>query len=703
MQAALSKAIVLLTLSLAIGVNATTLGLLDHLMFKPLSQVREIERLVQIDTVRNYPAYRTLREQSRAMEIAAYWPQTLSFERGSEARRVDAEFVSDNYFQVLGAQPAMGRWFTEDEETPSTLSPVAVLSYDFWKKQFNADSSILGNTAWIMNGRYRIVGIAPRGFTGALVSRVDLWLPMSNNPAIGVGNLVQPRSGWHYTIGRLRDEFTPEQAVAEGEGFLKSGEIGIADAFQMRPLGEIRTRGLTAQDRSLVIWLSAAAGVLLLMACVNFAGVLQARFRESLLLAALSTAGAVVFLLGAAPNVREFFVAQPDAAEFLDARTLAITSLLALLSVLLIRVVPAMRLWQRSIFLITQVAMTLVLLVGAGLFIRSLQQVRQVEYGVEIDRVFLVTPNLVAAGYSPQEANALSERLLERAQSLPDVESAALDVSLPFGPALAGGFLPVGGGGSTRNALPVVHIVSPGYIATLGTKVVEGRGLNAADAAGTPPAVMVSRRTALEYWPGETALGKCLMTFRSPACFEVVGVVENTRWRVQGGASPLEVFVPLAQGSAAFPAATVRALLVRTGGGAAAASRIVADLRSTVPELPYMTAVPLWSMLDSQTRDWRLGAMLFGLPGLVALVLTAAGLLQLPRQARGMLLVGAGLVIGITAALAMTRYVENLLFNVSRTDPATFVIASAIIAAVALAVIQSAPYLRTEKDSGGNT
>ncbi len=702
MQSAFFKALVLLTLSIAVGVNAITLGLLDHLMFKPLGHVLKPERLVHIDTIRNYPAYLTLREKSRSMDISAYWPQTLSFERGPGARRVDAEFVSHSYFDVLGARPEIGRWFTEDEETPASLSPVAILSYDFWQRQFNGDSSILGKTAWIMNGEYRIAGVAPRGFTGALVSHVDLWLPMSSNPAIGVGNLVQPRSGWHYTIGRLRDGFTFEQAVEEGSVFLKSGELGLAGEFLMRPLNQVRVRGLTAQDRRVVTWLSAAAAVLLLIACVNVAGLIQVGFVGCLLLAALSAAGGVMFSLTVAPVVREFFVTQTDAAELLGPRTFAIIGLLALLSVLMIRIVPSMRSWQRSICVVVQVAVTLVLLIGSGLFIRSLGQARQVEYGVKIDGIFVVTPNLVAAGYSPRDANALSERLLERAQSLPDVDSAALDVSTPFGAGLAGGFLPVGGGGSTRNALPVVHIVSPGYLETLGTKVLEGRSLNNADAAGAKNAAMVSRRTALEYWPGKTALGKCLMTFTSPECFEVVGVVENTRWRVQGGASPPEVFVTLEQGSTAFPAAAVRALIFQTGGGSAAAARIVADLRSAVQDLPYMTAVPLWSMLDSQTREWRLGATLFGFLGLVALLLTAAGLLLLdPGQA--LLLVSGGLVIGIAAELALRRYVEELLFNISPTDPVTFIAASLIIAAVALAVIQSAPYFMARKGSGGNS
>lgn len=702
MQSAFSKALVLLTLSIAVGVNAITLGLLDYLLFKPLGQVLEPERLVQIDTIRNYPAYLALREKSRSMAIAAYWPQTLSFDRGPGARRVDAEFVSHNYFQVLGVQPTIGRWFTEDEETPASLSPVAILSYDFWQRQFNADSSILGKTAWVMNGEYRILGVAPRGFTGALVSHVDLWLPMSNNPAIGVGNLVQPRSGWHYTIGRLRDGFTFEQAVAEGSVFLKSGELGLADEFVMRPLNQVRVRGLTAQDRTVVTWLSAVAAVLLLIACVNVAGLIQVGFVECLMLSALSAAGGVMFSLAVAPVIREFFVTQTDAAELFGPKTFAITALLTLLSVLMIRIVPSMRSWQRSIFVVVQVAVTLVLFIGSGLFIRSLGQARQVEYGVEIDGLFLVTPNLVAAGYLPREVNAISGRLLERAQSLPDVESAALDVSTPFGAGLAGGFLPVGGGGSTRTALPVVHIVSPGYLETLGTKVLEGRSLNSADAAGAKNAVMVSRRTALEYWPGKTALGKCLMTFTSSACFEVVGVVENTRWRVQGGASPPEVFVTLAQGSTAFPAAAVRALLFRTVGGSAAAARIVADLRTAAQDLPYMSAVPLWSMLDSQTREWRLGATLFGFLGLVALVLTAAGVLLLD-PGRGLLLVSAGLVIGIAAELVLRRYVEDLLFNISSTDPVTFITASLIIAAVALAVIQSAPYFMIRKGSGGNS
>jgi hypothetical protein len=527
---------------------------------------------------------------------------------------VTAEFVTANYFQLLGAEPALGRWFTPDEETAATLCPAAILSYGFWQSRLGGDRTILGKSIWITNAAYTVAGVAPRGFTGALVNRVDLWLPFSQNPATGVANIMDPRSAWHYAIGRLRNGFTFEQALTEGASLLSS------EGFLMRPLGEVRMRNLSAEDKRIVVGLNAAAAILLAIACLSVSGLLE--IPAMILSWILSAAGAVMFLVWVAPSVRAFFVSDADAAGFVDTRMLAITAGAALCSALLGGLARGIPWWLRRVLAVIQGAVALVLLVGAGLFMRNLQQVRQLPFGVDVDKVFLVMPNLAAAGYSAQESKSIYQRLLEHAHNLPETENAALDVSLPIGGGVAGGFLPAEEG-SSRNVVPFAHIVTSGYLGTLGAKVIEGRGFTPADRAGAPPVAMVTRRAALEYWPGKSAVGKCLLALRGFTCFQVVGVVENTRWRVLGGGAPPEVFAPLAQSESAFPEAAIRVLLIRTSGGPAAASRIVSSLRATEPELPYMNAVSLWSLLDGQTRRLRLGAAVFGLFGLVAAVLAA--------------------------------------------------------------------------------
>jgi hypothetical protein len=677
--ASAAAVLVALTLAASAGTSVTMFSIMDHVMLRPLAHVLQPERLVSVDAVRDYSPYLTLREKIGSMDVAAYWPQTLSLNRGPGAVPVSAEFVSYNYFDVLGAQPALGRWFDENEETAGRLSAVVVLSDRLWKSRFQADASIIGRPVWITNAEYTVIGVAPGGFTGALADRVDLWLPFSRNTAIGSFNIMQPGSAWHYTFGRLRENFTLEEALAEGATLAQSGALGVVEEFTLQPLADIRTRNTSAGDRTLIVVLNVAGGIILLLACVNAAGLLRSsNWRTIASMAAVSAIGAAFFVFWAAPLVRDFFMSAAEAGDFFDARTAAATVGFALVAAILSGVLPAFPGW-RGLIAVSQIALTFVLLVGAGLFLRSVQQVRALPWGYDADSVFLLMPNLAAAGRSPQEANAIYQRMHERVQSQPNVERATVDVSLPFGSGVAGGLVPVDSTSTSRNVVPFVHIVTPDYLEVLGAKLVAGRNIGPEDTAAAPPVLMISQRTALEYWSGQSALGQCFLAFRTGQCFEVVGVVENTRWRVQGGASPPEVFVPLAQAPTAFPSASIRCLLIRISGGPGDAEQVVSDLRDLEPDLPYMTAIPLWSLLDSQTRPWRLGATVFGFFALIALLISGAGVAGVR-----FLYVVIGWIAGLAVSLASGRYVERLLFDVSPTDAGVLTLASVVILVIAI-------------------
>ncbi|HEX9700220.1 MAG TPA: FtsX-like permease family protein [Acidobacteriota bacterium] len=259
-----------------------------------------------------------------------------------------------------------------------------------------------------------------------------------------------------------------------------------------------------------------------------------------------------------------------------------------------------------------------------------------------------------------------------------------------------------------RGALPFLHHVTPDYFATLGSPLIAGRGFTAQDHAGAPPVIIVTRRTAAAYWPDEDAIGQCLRTMDASECWEVVGIVEDTLWNVTGTRGPEEVFTAWAQMRArtSFP---LRALYVRVRKPSAIGP-VLADLRASEPDLPYMEVASLWSQMDGQTRSWRLGATVFSLFGVLALALATVGIFGLlafvARQRapeigvrvalganrrdviglvvrQGMFFVVLGWALGVAASLALTRYVESLLFDVTPTDPATFAAASGLIAIVA--------------------
>jgi predicted permease len=759
---------VVATLALGVGVNTTMFSLVDHLMLRPPAHVTAPERLVHLPSIRNYRHVLNLRERAPSMEVAAYASRTLSLGRGEDARSVAVEFVSHNYFSLLGVQPGLGRWFSAQEETPGTLSAVAILSDRLWRRWFKGDPSMLGQSMWVSNGLYVVVGVAPPGFTGALVNPVDIWLPISANPAlVPPETLLRPSGGWHFTIGRLRQGVTVAQAQAEGaaaELDVEAPRRGRPPDFSLRPFHELRIPGSDVRDRTIATWLAGAAALVLLIACANVAGLLLVRtverrheiavrvqlgagtFRivrqllaEAGLIAALCAAVSLLFLMWAAPFVRSFFVDESFASEFLDRRVLAVTAALAVGASLLSAIPPAWRTLGadqltalkagrtgskrqsrgRGLLLAAQMTLTLALLVGAGLFVRSLAHVQGLDFGFDPDEVLVVSADLVRAGYATPDANAIYAQLRERARSIPGVHGAALNVSLPVGDGIAGGFRPPGTDPSRPMAAPFLHVVTPDYLATVGLRVVEGRGLAPEDDAGSPGVVLVSRRTADQYWPGANPLKQCLTTLRGSECFAVIGVVENSRWalntllngqRVSDEWGPPEVFVAVAQSPRVVPNAAIRALFVRTTGGSRVRAQIIADLRTTRPDLPYLEVRSLWSLMDRQTRSWRLGAAVLSLFGTLAVVLAAVGVhgglafavrqrtpevgLRLALGARTwdivrliardqlrICMLGCGLGAGL--ALALSRYLQSLLIGIEPTDTTTFVAATVITLAAA--------------------
>jgi predicted permease len=367
----------------------------------------------------------------------------------------------------------------------------------------------------------------------------------------------------------------------------------------------------------------------------------------------------------------------------------------------------------RATLLVTQVALSVVLLFGAGLFVRSLRNVRAIDLGFDAERLLMATVELPREGYTPERRNALFKDMMARVAALPGVEAAAVAVTSPFYSTISMSLsvpgrdsLPEREGGS-----PNMNAVTPDFFRTMGLELKRGRTLTEADGPTAERVAVVNEEMARYVWPGEDALGKCFRVGADTTpCIQVVGIVENqVNNDLQEAVPPAFYYLPLDQSTGRFP---MRALFVRTPGRPSAiAATVRRAMQGVSSELPAVQVQSVEEMLDPQIRPWRLGATLFGVFGLVALVIAALGLygvlaytvaqrshemgvrVALGAQrgdvlrlvvGQGTRLAVVGVAIGAVAALAGGRALASRLYGVSASDPATLAAVAATLVAVAV-------------------
>lgn len=753
-------ALIALTLALGVGANAAMFGLVDVLMFRTPAHVREPERIVRVGAP-NYVAYQGLRERLHSIELTAYTRQTLSFGQGTDAVPFRAECVTPTYFSVAGVSPWRGRAFLSDDDRPGAPRTI-VLSHGFWNTHFSADPDVIGSPILLAGHTFDIVGIAPRGFTGLAFEAIDGWILLTAAPetcSFSNTNLLQSAdSFWLTALGRLQDDVAPAQAAAEllfvepdVEGRPKQLVDGtlVDGSFELAPLYASRRLRLSADSR-LALWLAGGAAALFLLACANIAGLLwtqtldrgremalrlqlgasRARifaqlFTEHLMIAI--AAGVVAVLVGAwiGRGVRQYFPVAVD-ADLMGTRTLLVVAALALAAGVLIGVVPAIHAsrWGAERFLRTgqpvmaarprgpgallslQVGLALVLVSAAGLFVDSVNRHRR-DFLYDLDRVVVASADFRKSSIgTPQEIRAVFRLLEERVRALPQVERTALSAA-----PLLGGPVSVVAIRRSQDApsaeMNARHEVSPDYFATLGLRMVSGRGFTEADRHGTP--VVINEALAATLFPGEDAIGQPLLVGNRQR--EIVGVSRVFRNTIrpddQVGS---QIFVPLTEASDSQT--TPQLLLVRTRGSASPALPAIASaLQSAAPDLPYVSVRTLEDLADAQARSWLLGARVFGLFGTLAVVLAGIGIygalaftirrrtveigvrMALGAMRRdiarmvlqqGALVVSFGLVLGLAGAFAGSGYVQNLLFDAAAVNPTAFVTASAVVIVAAL-------------------
>ena len=692
--------------------------------------------------------------------IAAVATQRRATGDGVATREVPVTGASAAYFALFDVHPVIGRLFDEPDDRLPQGSPVAVLGYGYWTAAFGARADVIGQALRIGGTRFTIIGVAPKDFVGLEEGAA----PAAFVPFAAFVWDARPEDHtadyhWQFLqiVAKRKPGVTVDTATADLSAAIERSWIAEgrshADRIAARPggvLGPVQLeRGPMARPEAHVaVWIGGVATIVFLIACANVANLLLvrtvARRRElamrlalgasfarltrqlcieSALLSMAGAAGSLLVASGVAAFVSaQFLPADAPAAAPLQARTVAITLFTTLIAAMAVSVAPtglarrtdlvkplgaggrttdARGSRTRTGLLVAQVSLSVLLLIGAGLFVRSLQQARDVHLGYDVEPVIVI--NEYRRGDQRQPGSAwidVERRLAEAAARLPGVVAASPVATVPFW-----GFesRPLSIDGTSEqevNALGEFYLQAgtADYFRTVGTRLVRGRGFEPSDTSAAPPVVVVSSAMARVLWPGREAIGQCLYIHAGPArptCRTVVGLVEDVRAESLEGTREFMYYVPLAQ----YPNPTGMLLVRVAGRGADFAETVRRGVQSVMPPDAYVTAVPFEDMLAPQVRSWELGATMFVAFGALALIVAAVGLYsvvaygiaQRTRELAVRVALGAApadvlrlifrgglrpvvgsIVIGCGAAAIAARAAASLLFRVSPTDPVVY-------------------------------
>jgi len=716
----------------------------------------------------SYPNFSDLRDRSHSFTgLTAFTIGPISLTGSGKPERVWGTLATANYFDVLGVQPMMGRGFLPAEDQSSNAAAVVVLSYRLWQKRFGGDPKIIGQTMSINTHPFTIVGVAPRVFQGSNTGlRSELWLPVTAIPQLsadGESMLRSRKGGWLNALGRLRPGTSREQAQADLSALMQQIALQYPEATKgpaqitLYPLWRA-PNGANAFFSLLLPILMALAGVVLLLACANIANLLLARgvgrqkemairlslgagrwrlirllLVENLILSVAGGGAALLVTLAAARSFMDFAPTSelPIWIEVnVDGRVLLATLTLSALTALLFGILPALRASATNPnsvlkdesgsvsggvrksrlstgLAVAQIALSLLLLISAGLFIRSFRATQQFNPGFNPQGVLVESYDLSLNGYKEAEGITFHRQVLEKAQALPGVQSASLADWVPLGfSSNSDEFIPEGYVPRPQEEIVagVAH-VSPGYFATMEIPLLQGRDFLPQDSTGSQPVVIINQAVAERYWPHQDPVGKQIKVEQKTAV--VAGVVRTTHYYQLNEKPRPFIYLPLYQfysGSAV--------LHVRSQGdvlaAATAAEQVIHQFNA---DLPVFDVTTLNARIGVASFVQRMAGTFVGWFGVLALSLAAVGIYGViaygtkqrtheigirmalgaePRDVlrlvlgKGLKMTCIGIAIGAAAALAVTRLMNSLLFGVSATDPLTFLGVTGLLAMVAL-------------------
>ena len=757
--------VVILTLALGIGANTAIFSFANGILLRPLPYPQSDRLAVLEETALkegginigvSYPNFLDWREQNKVFEgIATHFGTSrFAITAGGTPNEIRGTRVSYGLFEVLHVSPILGRTFSVEEDRPEE-DAVVILGYDLWQRSFGGNPNVIGQKLIVSSRPRTIVGVMPRGFRFPEVS--ELWVPLAVTPKI----YTRTDHGLE-AIARLKDGVTIAQAQTEMNNI--AARILEQNPVTNEGLGLNVTslrENLSGSYHDALLILLGVVGCVLLVACVNVANLMLARAtarqKEFALRAALGAsrwqimrqllleslmlaiAGGVLGFVLSIWALHLLLTAIPINLPFwmnfdLDWRVLGFTLAITLLTGLIFGAMPALQTSRvdlndtlkeggrgnsgvrnraRSLLVVSEIAMSLVLLVGAGLMIQSFLRLRHVNIGLDAKNVLTATIILPRAKYTQDDQRtAFFKQLVERVRNLPGVEAASATGTLPLGGNTWGRSLTVEGYPvlSVGQAPSIQHtVVTPGYFRTMGITLLAGRDFTDADTKDSQNITIIDERLARQYWPNESPLGK-RVRFGPPEDNEpwhtIVGVVSTVRHqRVQEETRP-SVYLPHQK-----IAAGGMSLVARTSANPhdfiGAVRREVAQLD---PDLPVSEVATMEEVVAESIWQPRLYAMLFVVFAGGALLLALIGIygvmaflvqtrtheigvrMALGATARdvfvlivgrGMKLTVVGVLIGIAGAIALTRLMHSLLFNTSATDPFTFILISLLLSVAA--------------------
>ncbi len=770
----------ILCIAIGVGANATIFSVVDAILLRPVPGVPDGAGLVEMGRMHpdedpmdtfSYLTWRDVIDGTRGqLEVGLWTFSPVSLSDTAEPEVALGYSVTPSYFSVLGLQPERGRFFDEQEGRVEAAEPVVVISHGMWQRRFGAAADVVGRTVRINGTAATIVGVAPEGFRGHLsVIGGDVWLPLGMRaPGLADRETLDGRfNNFLLGIGRLAPGASLDSARAAGsaamagvvERFprLEGTDVGIA------PLGTLPHFVQTLATLFLSV-LMVVVGLVLMIACINVAGMLLSRgvlrrreiavrlaigagrrrvvrqlLTENLMLFA---AGGGLGVLGAVWTTRLLGAINPPTPppfaftfDFaLDGRVLAFSLALTLAAGLLAGLGPALRSTRpdlvaglkdesaggrrrtrlRGALVAAQMAMTVLLLVAAGLFLRTLISARSIDPGFNPDGVVTLSLDLDLHGYDAEAGRRFLRELDGVLAATPGVEASSTAAILPLGlPANIGfggvnveGFEPPEGSGSWDGS---VNIVSPGYFETLEIPLLQGRDFDERDNGSSPRVAIINETMANHFWPGGDAVGRTFLTgtFAEGTPWRVIGVARDAKYQSLAGETPFFMYVSVQQRYRSQMSLMVKA----ADAGSPPLGAIRAAIDRLDPDLPFLEVVSLAEYVEIGFLPQRVAGTVAGILGAVGLLLGTVGIYGVTAYAvgqrvreigirkalgargdmvvrmvvrQGMRAPAVGIAAGLLLALAASRVLGTLLIGVRPGDPLTFLGVVGILAGVAL-------------------
>jgi len=764
-------AVAILTLALGIGANTAIFTVANTLLLRPLPY-SDPGRLVLLFADRrgqlqgfSYLRYTSLREQTRSLaSVAAYASDTFNLTGRGDPEQLTAARISANFFDVLGVHPAMGRVFEANGDQPEA-KPEVIISHSLWQQRFGASKDIIGESIALDSRDYTVIGVLPSDFIFSELSpKVDIWSPRLFEHSLASAARVRLGVGYLYGVARLQSRATRDQAQTEMDVLDRQYQHDNPGRPDADPNQKISVRGLQEQTvanfRIALLVLMAAVGFVLLIACANVASLLLSRAlgrkKEIAVRAALGANRAALIrqliveslLLAAVSGVFGIFLSQWGtrvlssltlqtlprmAGVHIDFAVLAFAIAISLGSGVLFGLVPALQLSKPdlntvlrdegrgstgshgrhrtgNLFVIVQVALSMVLLVGSGLMIRSFARLQTVDLGFDPAHVLTMRIALPPTKYeTPQQQIAFYNRLLNAVQAVPGLQAAAVSSALPLNTSRISPALPEGQPAVPFGQRPILNIqtISPDYAKVLHVPLLRGREFTNHDDAQAPGVAMVNQTLVRRFWPNDNPIGRHILLGQRQQPVEVIGVFGDLKNATLGDGAAPEVMLPFPQ----LPWPLLN-LSIRTAGDPhSLISAIRREVGLVDEDQPLTNVQTMEEVVGSASAQPRFTMLLLAVFSATALILAIVGIYGViaysvaQRTAElgirmalgadqgdvlklvvghGLRLTVTGIAIGLAGALALTRLMSSLLYQTSATDPIAFVASALLFTVIAM-------------------